>query len=154
MASIRDFIQLLEKKEQVLHVNRAVTGREAAAIIWELNEQRGPGVWFNTVDGSKVPMVANLFGTFGRMALALGLPEESSPREIRDYYARVMREKEKWIKPVMVETGPCKEVILRGDDVDLTKFPIIQWSARDGGPYITANGIRSWEETWARIVCT
>jgi UbiD family decarboxylase len=140
MASIRDFIQLLEKKEQVLHVNRAVTGREAAAIIWELNEQRGPGVWFNTVDGSKVPMVANLFGTFGRMALALGLPEESSPREIRDYYARVMREKEKWIKPVMVETGPCKEVILRGDDVDLTKFPIIQWSARDGGPYITANG--------------
>lgn len=140
MASIRDFIALLDKKGKVLRVDRPVTGKEAVAIIWELNERRGPAIWFKSVDGSKIPMVANLFGTFGQLALSLGLPEDSAPRIIRDYYAQVMREKEKWIKPVMVETGPCKEVILRGDEVDLTKFPIIKWSEGDGGPYITANG--------------
>jgi 4-hydroxy-3-polyprenylbenzoate decarboxylase len=140
MGSIREFIELLDKKGQLLRVNRPVSGKEAAAIIWELNERRGPAVWFKSVDGSKVPMVANLFGTLGRVALSLGLPEDSTPRAIRDYYASVLREKEKWMKPVMVDTGPCKEVILRGEEVDLMKFPIIQWSPRDGGPYITANG--------------
>jgi 4-hydroxy-3-polyprenylbenzoate decarboxylase len=140
MASIRSFIEILESKGQILRVNRPVNGQEAAAIVWELNERRGPAVWFKSVDGSKVPMVANLFGEFSRMALALGLPEDATPRMIRDYYAKTLRHKEKWIKPVMVDTGPCKEVILKGDKVDLTKFPIIKWAPHDGGPYITLNG--------------
>ena len=53
-------------------------------------------------------MVANLFGEFSRMALALGLPEDATPRMIRDYYAKTMRHKEKWIKPVMVGTARAK----------------------------------------------
>ena len=140
MASIRNFIELLDKKGQILRVNKPVNGQEAAAIVWELNERKGPAVWFGSVNGCKVPMVANLFGEFSRMALALGLPEDSTPRNIRDYYAKTMRNKDKWIKPLMVETGPCKEVILKGDEVDLTKFPIIKWAPFDGGPYITLNG--------------
>ena len=106
MKSIREFIELLEKKGQILHVDKPVTGKEAAAIIWELNERKGPGVIFKEVDGSKVPMAANLFGEFSRMALALGLPEESTPRMIRDHYARAMRKKETWIAPVMVDKAP------------------------------------------------
>lgn len=140
MGSLREFIELLDQKKQLLRINKPVTGQEAAAIVWELNERRGPGVWFKNVDGSQIPMVANLFGEFSRMGLALGLPETSTARDIRDYYARVMRHKDKWIKPVMVETGPCKEVILKSDQVDLTKFPIIKWAPFDGGPYVTLNG--------------
>jgi 4-hydroxy-3-polyprenylbenzoate decarboxylase len=152
MASIREFIEILDKKGQLLRVNRPVSGEEAAAIIWELNERRGPAVWFKSVNGSKVPMVANLFGEFSRMALALGLPENSTPKMIRDHYARVMREKEKWIKPIMADTGPCKEVILRGDEVDLTKFPIIKWAPHDGGPYITLNGTVSKDSELGRNI--
>lgn len=140
MASIREFIELLDKKGQILRVNRPVSGDEAAAIVWELNERKGPGVWFRSVNGSNIPMIANLFGDFSRMALALGLPEDATPKMIRDYYAGVMEHKEKWIKPVMIDTGPCKEVILKGDEIDLTKFPIIKWAPFDGGPYITLNG--------------
>jgi 4-hydroxy-3-polyprenylbenzoate decarboxylase len=140
MASIRDFIELLNEKGQILRVDCPVSGQEAAAIVWELNERRGPAVWFRSVDGATIPMIANLFGEFSRMALALGLPEDSTQKMIRDYYAKVMREKKKWIKPVMVNTGPCKEVIIKGDKVDLTKFPIIKWAPLDGGPYITLNG--------------
>ncbi len=140
MASIRDLIELLDKKGQILRVDRPVSGQEAAAIVWELNERRGPAVWFKSVDGAAIPMIANLFGEFSRMALALGLPEDSTPKMIRDYYSKVMREKQKWIKPVMVNTGPCKEVIIKRDEVDLSKFPIIKWAPFDGGPYITLNG--------------
>lgn len=60
MASLRDLYSFSKKKKQLLHADRAVTGREAAAVIWELNEQRGLAVWFKTVDGSKVPIVARI----------------------------------------------------------------------------------------------
>ncbi len=152
MASIREFIELLDKRGQFLKVNRPVSGQEAAAIVWELNERRGHAIWFKSVDGSKVPMVANLFGEFSRMALALGLPEDSTPKAIRDYYAGVMREKTKWIKPVMAATGPCKEVIIKGDEVDLTKFPIVKWAPLDGGPYITLNGTISKDPALGRNI--
>ena len=42
MASIRNFIELLDKKGQIKRVNRPVNGQEAAAIVWELNERKGP----------------------------------------------------------------------------------------------------------------
>ena len=152
MKSIREFIELLESKKQILHVDKPVTGQEAAAIIWELNESRGPAVQFKKVDNSEVPMVANLFGEFSRMALALGLPENSTPKMIRDHYAKIMREKQSWIEPVMVDSGPCKEVIMKGDEVDLMKFPIIKWAPKDGGPYITLNGTISKDPKLGRNV--
>ena len=42
-----------------------------------------------------------------------------------------------WVKPRLVKSGPCKDVILTGEQVDLGKFPILQWHPEDGGPYIT-----------------
>jgi len=36
----------------------------------------------------------------------------------------------------LVKTGPVKEKIMTGDEVDITKMPIHQAGVRDGGPYI------------------
>lgn len=140
MYSLRDFIEVLRKREQLLHVSRQVTGDEVGAIIWQLNERRDRAVWFDKVDGSEVTLVANLFGSFPRVALALGLPEDSTPKDIRNFYAGSVEHREKWIKPEIVDTGPCKEVILKGEEVDLFRFPIFKWAPGDGGPYITLNG--------------
>jgi 2,5-furandicarboxylate decarboxylase 1 len=41
-------------------------------------------------------------------------------------------------RPVMVPTGPVKEVIRTGKDVDLTALPVPLVSRLDGGPYITS----------------
>lgn len=43
------------------------------------------------------------------------------------------------LRPVEIKRSkaPCKEVILTGDDVDLTKFPLIKLWPQDGGRYIT-----------------
>ncbi|MFQ5850652.1 MAG: UbiD family decarboxylase [Candidatus Binatia bacterium] len=38
----------------------------------------------------------------------------------------------------MVKTGPVKEKIMIGDEVDITKMPIHQAGIRDGGPYIAS----------------
>ena len=40
------------------------------------------------------------------------------------------------IPPVRVTTGPVKQNIITGDDINLHDFPVPQWHPRDGGRYI------------------
>ncbi len=44
------------------------------------------------------------------------------------------------IPPKIVKTGPVKENIVKGDDVDLNDFPTPQWNRADGGRYILTYG--------------
>ncbi len=152
MDTIREFISLLEQKGDIAHVAGPVSGEGVAALIWELNERNGPALWCDNVNGSRVPLVANLFGSFSRVALALDLPGDASPKQIRNHYANMMEDKSKWLMPEMVKTGPCKEVIRTGNDVDLFHFPIFKWAPGDGGPYITLNGTVSKDPELGRNV--
>ena len=65
--------------------------------------------------------------------LALRLPPHASAKEIMQTY---LERKEKLTPPVRVNTGPCKENIILGDDVDALKFPIPLIHGGDGGRYI------------------
>lgn len=152
MYALRDFIELLDKKGYLYRIAKPVTGEEVAAIIWELNERKDGAVLFDKVNGSEVPLAANLFGSYSRVALALGLPEDSQIKEIRNHYAGMMESKEKWIKPDVVRTGPCKEIVIKGKDVNLFHFPIFKWAPGDGGPYITLNGTISKDPEFGRNV--
>jgi len=99
-------------------------------------------------------VAANLFTTQRRTALALGLPLEAKGVEL----VRAWREKTKGdlklIPPVEVKTGPVKENIDIGDDVNLYKFPVPKWHELDGGRYIgTADMVitRDPEEGWVNL---
>ena len=52
----------------------------------------------------------------------------------------------------IVKTGPCKEVIRTGNEIDLFHFPIFKWAPGDGGPYITLNGTVSKDPELGRNV--
>src|SRR2546429_6875048 len=53
-----------------------------------------------------------------------------------------MKKNRETIPPRVVTTGPVKEVIVRGDAVDQTEFPVPKWNFREGGRYIhTFSGI-------------
>ena len=45
----------------------------------------------------------------------------------------------KRIKWELVETAPCKDIILKGDDVDLTRLPMFLHHDRDGHAYTNDN---------------
>ena len=49
----------------------------------------------------------------------------------------------KRIKPVTVDknTAPCKEVIIKGDDVDITKFPWFKNNPADVGQYVNTGAV-------------
>ena len=109
--------------------------------------QGGHALLFEQVKGSDLPVAINLFGSYERMQLALGV----------DSFEEVARRIEELIKPEMptgliekmkklpqlaklsgfapksVKRGICQEVV-HTDDADLFSLPIIQCWPHDGEP--------------------
>lgn len=72
----------------------------------------------------------------------MGLKNALVPEDFFNYSDGLAQEylsrKANPIPPVKVSSGPCKDVIFKGDDVDLGIFPIPTLHLEDAGPYITA----------------
>jgi UbiD family decarboxylase len=137
VSTLRTFLQDLEAKapDEVWRITHEVDrGFEIAALVMEL-EKRGqaPVLWFEKVRGSRFPLVTNVFGDRRRYARALGVPMEALHGE---WLARNERRQ----MPALRPTGPIRDVVRTGADVDLDVLPIVTHFAEDAGPYIT-NGI-------------
>ncbi|MCA9708903.1 MAG: UbiD family decarboxylase [Myxococcales bacterium] len=133
---LRSFLDLvrLKRKADLVEVTREVSPRyETAAILTALEaKRRSPILLFRSVAGTRLPVVTNLGGSMGRLALALGcsLPEVGSRFE----QAAAGR-----IAPQRVTDAPVHEVILRGEQVDLSLLPAMVYHADDSEhPYLTA----------------
>ena len=135
---LRGYLEVLRQTfpEEIRVVDRQVSNRfELPAVLERLEmEKQHPAVIFNRVKEYDMPVVSNLFATRKRLALALGCGE----KDLNHVY-RIREDKQ--IEPRIVETGPVKEVIQKGDDVDLTMLPIVTHSEMDAGPYITAGAM-------------
>ncbi len=105
-------------------------------------------------DGSRsaYPVAINLFGSMRRMALSLGVDDLDEigvritqlldlavPEGIIAKLSLVPRLLEVAKFPPRIRSGSpaCREVVWRGDEVDLRRLPIIRCWPEDGGPYIT-----------------
>src|SRR5215472_16129184 len=135
--NLRAFLQELESKspEEIWRIPGEIEpGHDITALVLEL-ERRGehPVLWFEKVRGSRFPVVTNVFGHRRRYARALGVPLES----LHDEW---MRRGERRLAPVLCQSGPVREVVKTGAEVDLSELPIIDHFTEDAGPYIT-NGI-------------
>lgn len=135
-ADLRSFLELIrtERKSDYLEVERTVSPRhETAGIIVKLEEkQRSPIVVFKDVAGARFPVVTNVCGSIGRIAVGLGVGLRDVGTKYGDGIARRM-------KPRIVEGGPAQENRLVGDEVDLGMLPPLVYHADDTTkPYLTA----------------
>src|SRR6188472_716107 len=127
---LQSFLRFLEEHypDEVIHVDKEIDPVfEATAALWRLeNERRFAAVVFDNIKGSQIPCVTNVHASFPRLAMAIGLPIDATPR---DFVLEYMRREENPIPPRLVsnDEAPCKEVILTGDDVDLTIFPSLKY---------------------------
>ena len=142
---LRSFIDRLDSEGELLRVRCEVDWRyEVSGWIRRCYDMKPPGpalLFENIKDYAGYSLFANGLGTYRRFALALGMPLNSSPKDI---VLEFKRRCEKPIEPVLVSSGPCKENILVGDKVNLLKFPVPYWHPRDGGRYIgTWHGVVS-----------
>ena len=144
MQDLRDFLELLEKHGELTRVQEEVDWNlEMGAIIRRCYDIGAPAALFEKIkdypQGFRAlgaPMGASSrsgHSLYARTALALGLGPDTSAKEIMTYF---LKRKEKPIKPSIVKSGPCKENILLGKEVDLLKFPVPLVHGGDGGRYI------------------
>jgi UbiD family decarboxylase len=129
----RHFLRGLEEAGELKRISREVSPEfEVAAYIRRASDTNGPAFLFDRIRGhAGWTVAAGVYGTYARLALALG----TDIRSMTDVYANAVRSP---VPPVEVSDGPVKEVVLRGDQVDCTLFPLIRHSERDAGRYITS----------------
>jgi 4-hydroxy-3-polyprenylbenzoate decarboxylase len=150
-ASFREFVEALKKLGEVQEIDREVDwDLEMGAIITRTTQHKLPAPLFNKVKDSEEGLRA--LGAPGatsrqpglylsRLAIMAGMDPHSSGKEI---VAEYVAAKDRPVQPPIIvpkEKAPCKERILLGDDIDLTKFPVPLVHDGDGGRYIQTAGI-------------
>ena len=152
---LREFIELLEQKGELKRIKQEIDPYlEMTEIADRTLRAEGPALLFENPKGHTIPVLANLFGTPKRVAMGMGQDDVSELREVGKLLAFLKEpEPPKGIKeelgqiPVFkqvlnmpakeVKKAPCQQVILEGDDVDLTKLPIQHCWPGDAAPLIT-----------------
>ena len=135
---LRDWIAKLEAAGELARVQAKVDWRGELAEVQRLVAKRqGPAVLYeNSTDyeqGRCTKVFCGGTSTQKRTALMLDLPGDAPRPEI---VAEIRRRFRSPLKPTLVETGPVKENILRGEEIDLFDFPVPQWHPDDKGRYI------------------
>jgi UbiD family decarboxylase len=131
--SMREYMDALEEAGLLKHVTAPVDLKwEIGSIAAKSLEEGGPALVFENIKGYEgMPLVVNLVSNNEQLGLAFGTEAEEAK-----IYERLVRGMQNRIPSRIVQTGPVKEEILRGDDVDLYKFPTPWWHEHDGGQYI------------------
>ena len=133
---LRSFLDVVKRSRaadfQV--VGKPVDARyEITGLVAKLEKEgrRRPVLLFENVSGTTFPVITNLHASRSRLAAAIN----AAPDQMLPTYLRAM---DKPIAPRVVKTGPVKEVVRRGAEVDLLSLPQIVHHERDAGPYVTA----------------
>lgn len=152
--NLQEFIQDLDEAGELRRISTEVDPLlEVTEIADRVMKSPGGGdaLLFERVKGSDLPLGINLFGSARRMAMALGVEELN---DIGDRLSEMLRlevpdslmgklallpmlKEMASFPPRRVRSGACQEVVLQGDDVDLSALPVITCWPDDGGPYIT-----------------
>ncbi len=123
----RNFLDDLDRAGELRKISKPVDCRHLSALA----EQADEATLFENIDGYPGWRVATaLVSTRKRLAIAMGCTENRVAFEFEEKSSRP-------IEPVTVTTAPCQEVVMEGDDVDLTSIPLPLMHLFDGGPYIS-----------------
>ena len=140
---LRQFLQVVKKlgADYYVEVKRPLKPKYEVSVLQQklANEGRFPVVYCPQIEGSKLPLVANLFASYEMLGVALDIaPEKFKTGKgviLQEYIRR--QEEVKPIKQVLASEAPVREVVLQGKDVDLGRLPIIHHAELNPGPYVT-----------------
>jgi 4-hydroxy-3-polyprenylbenzoate decarboxylase len=152
IGDLREWIALLEREGELVRVAAEVDPElEITEIVDRVVKAGGPALLFEHPKGAQHPLLINQFGTERRMCLAFAV---ESLDEIAHKLSDVLEmqppqgllekvrglQKLKSIadsRPRTVKRGPVHDVVLQGDDVDLSVLPIQRCWPEDPAPFIT-----------------
>ena len=153
---LRDFMAQLEATGDLRRVAEPVSPHlEMTALSDRVLRAGGPALLFEQPTGHTMPVLTNLFGTTGRVARAMGVPdlrgvralgellatlkEPEAPKGFKDMLGMGQLLKTLWnMAPHTVARGaPCQQEVWEGPDVDLARLPVQHCWPGDVAPLIT-----------------
>src|ERR1700721_1106907 len=126
--TFRGFLDQLRQTGELVDFHQPIDIRHIATLV----DQSDKALFFHKVIGYAMPVVSGIIRTRERAMMAMGATEYL---EIED---RLKNGINNPIAPERVASSPTREIVMKGDDVDLYKLPIPMSSIYDGGPMITA----------------
>lgn len=153
---LRDWIKQIEAMGDLRHVTGANAEEDIGQATDVLHHTEGsPAVLFDQIPGYEpgFRVLVNAFNTHRRICFTLGVPHDVPLAEMQDAW-RKKRKAMKPIPPVEVSDGPVMENIMRGDDVNVLKFPAPKWHPKDGGRYLGTGSFditRDPDEGWVNL---
>ncbi len=157
--TLADFIRELEAEGELLRIPEPISPiLEIAEMADRHSKMRdrdgnygGKALLFENVEGADYPVLINSTGSFKRMNIAFGgrsfesiadeLAELVKPRKYMSTMEKLKElpglAKAASYMPKMVNSAPCQDVVLQGDDIDLFKLGVIQCWPGDAGRFIT-----------------
>ena len=126
-ANFSGLLDDLRAAGELVEISKPVDIRHIAALV----DQSDKALLFTNVNGYDMPVVSGVINSRERLSIAMGCEFGEIEGRVRDGLDRPKA-------PNMVNSGPAREILLEGDDVDLFKLPIPLFSVLDGGPMITA----------------
>jgi 4-hydroxy-3-polyprenylbenzoate decarboxylase len=151
-SDLREFIAALEKAGELKRIPFEVDPYlEITEFADRAVKGGGPALLFEKPKGSSVPLLINSLASERRMQIALQVEEfQQIADRISEYLQMQMPQgllgKLSMLPklaemgsffPKTVSSAPCQEVVLKGDQIDLGRLPVLTCWPQDGGPYIT-----------------
>jgi 2,5-furandicarboxylate decarboxylase 1 len=136
--SLRGFLRMVEAEypDELLRIQQPVNPQfDMTSIVFELDRAgKNPVVVLEQVEGYDIPVVTNVAANRRLLAACLGVDPRELPTAFRERC-------QKYIPCEIVGQAAWNDLVIEGDDVDLTKLPIGLQFTVDGAPYITAGQI-------------
>jgi 2,5-furandicarboxylate decarboxylase 1 len=136
--SLRGFLDMVETTypEELVRVREPVSPRlDITSVVFEAEKAgRSPVFLFENVEGHAMPVVTNVAGNRKLLAAALGVDAAELPIAFRDRC-------QNYLPVEQINRAPWQEIVIEGDEIDLTRLPIPFHFSVDGAPYITAGQI-------------
>ncbi len=151
-SDLREFIAALEKAGELKRIPFEVDPHlEITEFADRAVKSGGPALLFEKPKGYNVPVLINSLASDKRMQIALQVDQfQDIADRISEYLQMQMPQgllgKLSMLPklaemgsffPKKVSSGPCQEVVLKGDQIDLRQIPVLTCWPQDGGPYIT-----------------
>ena len=152
---LREFITALEQRGLLRRIQTEVDPEleitEITDRVSKLKGSKNVALLFENVKGSKMPVLMNAFGSYERMAMALGVEKlddvADELRELLKLPYLTMKNKMSVISlipnlknavnfPKYVKNAPCQEVV-ETEHLNLDEIPILKCWPDDGGPFVT-----------------
>ncbi|MFC0180482.1 4-hydroxy-3-polyprenylbenzoate decarboxylase [Thorsellia kenyensis] len=152
---LREFIERLKVLGELKTISYPVDPKfEMTEIADRVLRAGGPALLFENPIGYDIPVLCNLFGTPKRVALGMGqedvlalrdvgkllafLKEPEPPKGFKDLWEKLPTFKQVLNMPTKrLSKAPCQEIIFSGEEVDLTKIPIMHCWPGDIAPLVT-----------------